>query len=100
MKFIAVAVVILSSTVALAHGAQPMCGDGADHPAGDKKAPAVFNEPQKVGTKVSCPVSGELFNITAATAHVEYKGKHVYFCCPGCTARFNKDPEKYLARNS
>ena len=27
---------------------------------------------------------------------VEYKGKKVYFCCPGCEAAFLKEPEKYL----
>lgn len=27
---------------------------------------------------------------------VEYKGKKVYFCCPGCVDEFNKDPEKYI----
>jgi Cu(I)/Ag(I) efflux system membrane fusion protein len=25
-----------------------------------------------------------------------YKGKKVYFCCPGCDKVFNKDPEKYV----
>jgi YHS domain-containing protein len=28
----------------------------------------------------------------------EYKGKKVYFCCPGCVDRFKADPEKYLAK--
>ena len=28
---------------------------------------------------------------------VEYKGKKVYFCCPGCIDEFNADPEKYIA---
>jgi YHS domain-containing protein len=42
-----------------------------------------------------CPVMGgaidkELF--------VEYKGKKVYFCCPGCEPEFEKNPEKYLAK--
>jgi YHS domain-containing protein len=29
---------------------------------------------------------------------VEYKGKKVYFCCPGCEDKFNAEPQKYLAR--
>jgi YHS domain-containing protein len=29
---------------------------------------------------------------------VEYKGKKVYFCCPDCKAKFNADPEKYIAK--
>jgi len=28
---------------------------------------------------------------------VEYKGKKVYFCCPDCKAKFQADPEKYVA---
>lgn len=28
----------------------------------------------------------------------EYQGKKVYFCCPGCDAKFKADPEKYLAK--
>ena len=26
----------------------------------------------------------------------EYKGKKVYFCCPGCDSKFKADPEKYI----
>lgn len=29
---------------------------------------------------------------------VEYKGKKVYFCCPGCEDKFNAEPEKFLAK--
>jgi len=28
---------------------------------------------------------------------VEYKGKKVYFCCPGCKEKFLAEPEKYTA---
>ena len=40
-----------------------------------------------------CPVMGGKINKDCFT---EYKGKKVYFCCPGCIEEFNKDPEKYL----
>ena len=58
-------------------------------------APKVFTSPQKVGTKATCPVTGEQFSITSSTAHAEYKGKYVYFCCPSCQKKFDKDPEKF-----
>lgn len=29
---------------------------------------------------------------------IEYKGKKVYFCCPMCEDKFNKEPEKYIAK--
>ena len=32
-----------------------------------------------------------------AAAHVQYHGKTYYFCCQGCAARFEKEPQKYLA---
>jgi len=28
----------------------------------------------------------------------EYKGKKVYFCCPGCEEKFKAEPEKYIAK--
>jgi len=63
--------------------------------AAKQAAPKVFSAPQKVGTKATCPVTGEEFTISKDTEHSEHKGKHVYFCCPGCKKPFDKDPEKY-----
>lgn len=63
--------------------------------AAAKAPPKVFTSPQKAGTKATCPVTGEEFTIAKNTVHAEYKGKHVYFCCPGCKAAFDKNPEKY-----
>jgi YHS domain-containing protein len=57
--------------------------------------PKVFTSPQKEGTKATCPVTGEQFTIDKGTLHAEHKGKHVYFCCPGCKKSFDKDPDKY-----
>ncbi len=42
-----------------------------------------------------CPVMGEPIN---KDIFVEYKGKRVYFCCPGCEEKFLAEPEKYLAK--
>jgi len=28
----------------------------------------------------------------------EYKGKKIYFCCTDCKAKFEADPEKYIAK--
>lgn len=30
--------------------------------------------------------------------HVEYKGKTIYLCCTKCKRRFQKNPDKYIAR--
>jgi YHS domain-containing protein len=41
-----------------------------------------------------CPVKGEEIDADAPT--VEYNGKMIGFCCPGCDSKFQKDPEKYM----
>lgn len=38
---------------------------------------------------VNNPINKKLFT--------EYKGKKVYFCCPGCKPKFEADPAKYIA---
>jgi xanthine dehydrogenase accessory factor len=63
--------------------------------AATQAAPKVFASAQKEGAKATCPITGEQFVIAKDTLHAEYKGKHVYFCCPGCKTTFDKDPAKY-----
>jgi YHS domain-containing protein len=48
---------------------------------------------ESVQTK--CPVTGKDVN---KTVFVDYKGRRVYFCCPGCPSEFQKDPETYLKK--
>jgi YHS domain-containing protein len=31
-----------------------------------------------------------------AAAQSAYKGQTYYFCCPGCKASFDREPEKYV----
>ena len=45
--------------------------------------------------QTTCPVMGSPIN---KALFVEYKGKKVYFCCPGCEDKFNAEPEKYVAK--
>jgi YHS domain-containing protein len=40
-----------------------------------------------------CPVMGNKIDPDGPT--VEYNGKLYGFCCPGCDAKFEKNPEKY-----
>jgi Cu(I)/Ag(I) efflux system membrane fusion protein len=47
------------------------------------------------GEQKLCPVMGLAINKDLFTV---YKGKKVYFCCPGCKPEFEKNPEKYLAK--
>ncbi|MHC4656875.1 MAG: heavy metal-binding domain-containing protein, partial [Planctomycetota bacterium] len=45
---------------------------------------------QKTCPVMDLPINKDLFTV--------YKGKKVYFCCPGCKPEFEKNPEKYLAK--
>jgi P-type Cu+ transporter len=42
------------------------------------------------------PVCGMSVEPETAPVRVEHAGKAYYFCAPGCAARFEKEPEKYL----
>jgi len=43
----------------------------------------------------TCPVMGGKIN---KSLYADYNGKRVYFCCVGCVAPFNKEPEKYITQ--
>ena len=46
--------------------------------------------------QTTCPVMDG--NKIDKNIFVEYKGKKVYFCCASCKAKFEADPEKYIAK--
>ncbi|MCP4195721.1 MAG: YHS domain-containing protein [Proteobacteria bacterium] len=39
---------------------------------------------------------GSNFAIKEHSDHSEYKGRHYFFCCPGCKPKFDANPEKYI----
>ena len=41
-----------------------------------------------------CPVKG--MEVDPDSPTVEYNGKLIGFCCPGCDKKFSADPEKYI----
>jgi len=46
--------------------------------------------------QTTCPImDGNPIN---KALFVEYKGKKVYFCCPGCEEKFTAEPAKYVAK--
>ena len=58
--------------------------------------PSMMSPPvqdDKAKEQTLCPVMGGKIN---KELYTEYKGKEVYFCCPGCEPEFLKDPEKYI----
>lgn len=42
-----------------------------------------------------CPVMGGEID---REVHADHEGKRVYFCCAGCTTKFEEDPEKYIKK--
>jgi YHS domain-containing protein len=60
---------------------------------------ATMDEPAEavaaVVEQTTCPVMGAPINKALFT---EYKGKKVYFCCPGCEEKFEAEPDKYIAK--
>ena len=68
-----------------------------------KAATATAEEAKKTATaaaaeieQTTCPVIAG--NKIDKNVFVEYKGKKVYFCCADCKAKFEADPEKYIAQ--
>lgn len=46
------------------------------------------------GNQKKCPIMGG--DIDKAV-YTDYKDVRVFFCCPGCIAKFNETPEKHIA---
>ena len=42
-----------------------------------------------------CPISGKAINKGVS---IDYQGGKLYFCCPGCIAKFNADQAKHAAK--
>jgi len=56
----------------------------------DTKPDGTSEESKKKPFKATCPVMG---NPAIKSSFVKFKGKKVYFCCPGCPAQFvSSDP--------
>ena len=43
------------------------------------------------------PVCGMQVNPSQAAAQRSYRGKTYYFCGPGCAAKFDQSPQRYVA---
>ena len=62
-------------------------------PAGAVKA---FDHAPQPGEKAICPVSGDVFIVSASTQTKEYNGKYYAFCCDDCPSQFAANPGKYV----
>ena len=48
--------------------------------------------------KVTDPVCKMTIDSEKAAAKSDYKGQTYYFCNPGCKAKFDQDPQKYVGK--
>jgi membrane fusion protein, copper/silver efflux system len=78
------------AAVAVLVGCDRRHDDHADH---DHTAHQAAEAAADAGEQTLCPVMNAPINKQYV---VEYEGKKVYFCCPGCDKAFLEDPEKYL----
>jgi YHS domain-containing protein len=62
--------------------------------SGAKKAEGA-SEATNLKPQERCPVMGNPIN---KDVYVDHDGKRVYFCCPGCDAKFKQDPQKWLKK--
>jgi len=74
-----VVVIVLASAAVVALGGE---GHGQHHD-------------QAVKPQTQCPVMGGKID---KEVYTEYDGKRVYFCCPGCIAKFKEHPKLYLEK--
>ncbi|MFC1737446.1 YHS domain-containing protein [Planctomycetota bacterium] len=80
---------------------EPQGHEGHEHEAAaqvESAAEALTETVKEVALAIeqkTCPVMGGPIDKAVFT---EYKGKKVYFCCPGCDVKFKVDPEKYIVK--
>lgn len=61
--------------------------------------PASVSEPQPVAAVID-PVCGMKVDPARAAATISWNGTEYFFCGKGCAAKFQADPEKYLAKST
>ena len=79
-------------------GCCPMCSrkKAPEKPAAQAQAPAVAGVVAPATTAQStCAVMGGRVN---KALYVDYGGKRIYACCPGCLPELRKDPAKYVKK--
>ena len=97
-------VVLLTAGLVMFNGCkksepQTMTGhEGHDHAMPTKPAEMIDAAKEvvaKINEQKTCPIMGGPIN---KDVFIEYKGKKVYFCCPGCEGKFAENPEEYIAK--
>jgi len=92
-------IVQLRRTGVLAHPKPYPALTGAPKPTeASATAPAFVGERALRPGETICPTCGMIVEIATAIHTSDYGGQTYVFCCPQCKRRFEKDPEKMLAK--
>jgi YHS domain-containing protein len=59
------------------------------------KADSSTTTPVELKNQTHCPVMGGKID---STAYTDIQGQRVYHCCPMCSAKLKKDPDKYFKK--
>jgi xanthine dehydrogenase accessory factor len=70
---------------------------GADAPAASPEGRAAAPEGRAAAPEGRDPICGMRVEIATAAHRSEVAGRAVYFCCAGCKATFDRDPQRHLA---
>lgn len=62
----------------------------------DAEAPDTADVVDAVENQQYCPVMPNME--VDRSIYVDHEGERVYFCCAGCVAAFEAEPEKYMAQ--
>lgn len=89
LSVIVVAIAMLATAVVLSG-----CGEQEPQEATPTPAAETAAQEQPI-TQETCPVMGGEID---KDIYVDYQGRRIYFCCPGCPEEFQKDPEKYIEK--
>ena len=97
--------VVLVAAGTLTFGAQDKASPKTDAPSAgrvttahndvDATTKATGKAKAALVPQTTCPVMGGKIN---KKLFVDYQGKRIYVCCPGCTAALAKDPAKYIKK--
>lgn len=83
-------------TASVAFSVLPSCGD--NKPGGSAETDTTENQDIKPYPLDVCVVSGKKLGSMGEPHVFVYKGQQVKMCCDHCMPKFNKAPEKYLAK--
>ena len=91
MRFLVMAMLMMSAPVVSAHEQSAEAKKHAD-------APTSFEAQPPVGTWAKCAVSGDVFQVQKDTQFATWEGRTYAFCCDDCKPDFVKNPARYAGK--